>query len=351
MGLDRAARREIRGPRGARLRPGRCGRDVRSSDAIGDPELANVARATSDGLSGRYVGGGASAVGGGAADVPSVRAGSRRCGDGCAARRLSRAAAVSASGEFGGGGRVLAVDRKRHEPATDQPAGTWCWMETSSQPGCYVWILGAIETATWAGACPDGLAQGAAGSLTLAWDDYENVFTWLLQAGKQPSDWVLHYSNGELVSEGPFVDGERHGHALSTVQRRVMTAIEQYRIGPSGGHTEQCNHGGKRRVSDNSCGNRYCPGCRSLARNSPLRLHRQLHPPAEARRAPTPAVYSVATSLKALARPPIVGNAKTVRSSCPIRLESEGRQMPAGCPLEEALPGSRGCRRCSRGVF
>ena len=56
------------------------------------------------------------------------------------------------------------------------------------------------------------------------------------------------------------------GTALSTAQRRVMTTIEQCRTAALGGHVEQCDRCGHRRVWYNSCRNRHCPTCRSLAR-------------------------------------------------------------------------------------
>ena len=45
-----------------------------------------------------------------------------------------------------------------------------------------------------------------------------------------------------------------------------MTAIEQCRTAALGGHVEQCDHCGHRRVWYNSCRNRHCPTCQSLAR-------------------------------------------------------------------------------------
>ena len=54
--------------------------------------------------------------------------------------------------------------------------------------------------------------------------------------------------------------------SLSTAQRRVMTAIERCRTAALGGHVEQCDQCGHRRVWYNSCGNRHCPTCQSLAR-------------------------------------------------------------------------------------
>ncbi len=56
------------------------------------------------------------------------------------------------------------------------------------------------------------------------------------------------------------------GTILSTAHSRVMTAIEQCRTAALGGHVEQCDHCGHRRVWYNSCRNRHCPTCQSLAR-------------------------------------------------------------------------------------
>ncbi len=54
--------------------------------------------------------------------------------------------------------------------------------------------------------------------------------------------------------------------ALSVAQRRVLSAIEQCRTAALGGHVEQCDQCGHRRVWYNSCRNRHCPMCQALAR-------------------------------------------------------------------------------------
>ncbi len=59
---------------------------------------------------------------------------------------------------------------------------------------------------------------------------------------------------------------QQHGCSLSTAQRRVMTAIEQCRTAALGGHVEQCDACGHQRIAYNSCRNRNCPKCQSLAR-------------------------------------------------------------------------------------
>ena len=58
---------------------------------------------------------------------------------------------------------------------------------------------------------------------------------------------------------------QKHGASLSTAQRRVMTAIQLCRTAVLGGHVEQCDRCGHQRISYNSCRNRHCPKCQSLA--------------------------------------------------------------------------------------
>src|ERR1700694_5553581 len=58
----------------------------------------------------------------------------------------------------------------------------------------------------------------------------------------------------------------QHGASMSMAQRRVMTAIEVCRTAVLGGHLEQCDHCGHQRNAYNSCGDRHCPKCQSLAR-------------------------------------------------------------------------------------
>src|SRR6476660_9466021 len=55
-------------------------------------------------------------------------------------------------------------------------------------------------------------------------------------------------------------------HTLSPEQRRVMRAIEQCRTASLGGHVEQCDACGHQRIAYNSCRNRHCPKCQSLAK-------------------------------------------------------------------------------------
>jgi hypothetical protein len=53
-----------------------------------------------------------------------------------------------------------------------------------------------------------------------------------------------------------------------------MHAIEVCRTAVLGGHVDQCDHCGHRRISYNSCWNRHCPKCQSLAKAEWLEKHR-----------------------------------------------------------------------------
>jgi len=59
---------------------------------------------------------------------------------------------------------------------------------------------------------------------------------------------------------------DKHGASMSTQQRRVMTAIEVCRTAALGGHLERCDQCGHERNCFNSCRDRHCPKCQSLAR-------------------------------------------------------------------------------------
>jgi hypothetical protein len=65
-----------------------------------------------------------------------------------------------------------------------------------------------------------------------------------------------------------YGDTYRHTQeaSLSTAQRRVMSAIEACRTATLGGHVEQCDHCDHQLICYNSCRDRHCPKCQSLAR-------------------------------------------------------------------------------------
>jgi hypothetical protein len=58
----------------------------------------------------------------------------------------------------------------------------------------------------------------------------------------------------------------RKAHALPLLHQRVLHAIEVCRTAALGGHIEQCNHCGYQRPVYNSCRNRHCPKCQTMAR-------------------------------------------------------------------------------------
>ena len=57
----------------------------------------------------------------------------------------------------------------------------------------------------------------------------------------------------------------RRGHTLTREQLRAMRAIERCRTAALGGHLDACTSCGMTRPSYNSCRNRHCPKCQSLA--------------------------------------------------------------------------------------
>lgn len=57
-----------------------------------------------------------------------------------------------------------------------------------------------------------------------------------------------------------------NARTLSPAQKRVLRALERCRTAALGGHVEECNRCGHQRIAYNSCGNRHCPKCQSLAR-------------------------------------------------------------------------------------
>src|ERR1700689_4523771 len=59
---------------------------------------------------------------------------------------------------------------------------------------------------------------------------------------------------------------EQHAASLSTAQRRVMSAIELCRTAALGSHREHCDQCPYERTCYDSCRNRHCPKCQSLAR-------------------------------------------------------------------------------------
>jgi hypothetical protein len=63
-----------------------------------------------------------------------------------------------------------------------------------------------------------------------------------------------------------YGDAYRHTHPLSTPALRVMHAIETCRTAARGGHLERCTDCGFERPAYDSCRDRHCPKCQSLAK-------------------------------------------------------------------------------------
>ena len=59
---------------------------------------------------------------------------------------------------------------------------------------------------------------------------------------------------------------EREGRSLSPEQKRVFRDVILCRTAELGGHVEECDACGYRRISYNSCRNRHCPKCQAAAR-------------------------------------------------------------------------------------
>jgi len=58
----------------------------------------------------------------------------------------------------------------------------------------------------------------------------------------------------------------RQTHRLARAPRRAMRAIETCRTAALGGHRETCDTCGAERIAYNSCRNRHCPKCQTLAK-------------------------------------------------------------------------------------
>jgi hypothetical protein len=58
----------------------------------------------------------------------------------------------------------------------------------------------------------------------------------------------------------------RRAHPLAVSPLKVMQAVERCRTAALGGHLEQCDSCGYERPAYNSCRNRHCPKCQSLAK-------------------------------------------------------------------------------------
>jgi putative transposase/transposase-like zinc-binding protein len=58
----------------------------------------------------------------------------------------------------------------------------------------------------------------------------------------------------------------RYGDTISPDQRRVLWHVARCRTAELGGHVDECDRCGHRRIAYNSCCNRHCPKCQAAAR-------------------------------------------------------------------------------------
>lgn len=72
-----------------------------------------------------------------------------------------------------------------------------------------------------------------------------------------------------------YGDKYRKTHVMSEEQRKVMGAIEACRTSHLGGHTEICDNCGTVQNSYNSCRNRHCPKCQTMAKEEWLARRKQ----------------------------------------------------------------------------
>ena len=66
----------------------------------------------------------------------------------------------------------------------------------------------------------------------------------------------------------------RQAHRLTRGQHRALRAIGACRTAALGGHTDACDHCGALRIAYNSCRNRHCPKCETLAKERWLAARR-----------------------------------------------------------------------------
>src|ERR671914_926855 len=63
-----------------------------------------------------------------------------------------------------------------------------------------------------------------------------------------------------------YGESSRRNHPLPVSHLKVIEAVERCRTAALGGHIERCDSCGFERPAYNSCRNRHCPKCQSLAK-------------------------------------------------------------------------------------
>lgn len=72
-----------------------------------------------------------------------------------------------------------------------------------------------------------------------------------------------------------YGDEYRKNHAMTDEHRKVMAAIQACRTSQLGGHQEACDQCGHIRNCYNSCRNRHCPKCQTMAKEKWLEKRRE----------------------------------------------------------------------------
>jgi len=72
-----------------------------------------------------------------------------------------------------------------------------------------------------------------------------------------------------------YGDDYRQSHAMDGDQHKVMAAIMACRTAQLGGHQEICDQCGHLRNCYNSCRNRHCPKCQTVAKEKWLEKRRE----------------------------------------------------------------------------
>ena len=131
-----------------------------------------------------------------------------QCEDDLGYLTRDEADAMTEAGEASREGQAAALSPK----CAGMQKGATCWMEFADPPGCYIfnYYYNPPGTATWSGACSDGVAVGRG---TWSWQltAGSGEGTGTLVHGRLHGHWVERWASG-FVSEGPYVDGMRNGH-------------------------------------------------------------------------------------------------------------------------------------------
>ncbi len=86
---------------------------------------------------------------------------------------------------------------------------------------------------------------------------------------------------GDVIREYAAAYLDAFGAVTSMEQRRVLRDLMRCRTAELGGHVEECDQCGHRRIAYNSCRNRHCPKCQAAARAAWLEREASYLLPAE----------------------------------------------------------------------